>query len=441
MSNSQLLVGVGKSDITPPFNTEMSGFVARKGKSQGVHDPLSAYALIFQTGAERFALVVADLIGVDAVLVTGVRKLASDLTGIPQEKIVVSATHTHSGPAVIRGGFLGEVDDSYYPVLVRNLAGAIVQANNNLEPVAVYYGSGETGIVGKNRRQSGGPTDPEVTVLRFLGEAGTKVILINYACHPVVLGPDNLLISADYPHYLRKTLEPLYPGAEIIFVNGAAGNINTGHTVRDSISGAAGNRRTFAEAERLGRILAGEVIKAVETAAEIQDYNLRFAGTRINLPLDPLPTPAEYGKMAAEWERREKELKAARASYGEIQEAVTMIRWAREMQSRLNEGVVNSRLTVEISVFSLGNCEFYTLPGEFFFEFGLMIKEKRVGRKVFILGYTNDSIGYVAPETAYEEGGYELEESYKYYGLPSRLQKGVGEKVVRSLLELIKITG
>ena len=439
MKQQTLMLGTAKVDITPPLGAEMGGFVARQGTVSGVHDRLTAYVLVFCDGDEKLALVMTDLIGVDAALISEVRQAAAKLTEIPGERIIIGAIHTHAGPAVLRGGFLGKPDESYLSFLVQSLAGAIYQADKQQEPVKAFHGRSECPLVGKNRRQLGGPTDPEVSVLCFKGEMGTKAILVNYACHPVVLGPDNLLVSADYPYYLRETLSSLYPGALVVFANGAAGNINTGHQARASINGTSGNKRTFAEAQRLGRILAGEVMKAVETASEALAPFLKVDSRMITLSVEKIPSPEEYAKMKLDWDKKYQELKKTGGSYGETQEALLMAEWAEAMKTRSERHGLKTEIPLELTVFSIGDCEFYTLPGEFFFEFGLMLKQARKGKSLFILGYTNGCIGYVAPEPAYDEGGYELTDSYRYYGLPTGLQRGSGEKVVQSLLALRRL--
>ncbi len=438
MTEQTLLLGTAKIDITPPVGTLMAGFVAREGKASGVHDRLEANVLLFQSGEEKLALVMADLIGVDAALIEEVRRIATRLTDLPATHIVIGAIHTHGGPAVLRGGFLGEPDPSYLAFLAHSIAVGISQADQGKEPVKVYSGCGECREVGKNRRRPGGPTDPEVSVLRFEGAAGTKAVLVNYACHPVVLGPDNLLITADYPSYLRQTLSAIYPCALVVFATGADGNINTGHQARASIDGRLGKKRTFAEAQRLGRILAGEALKALETATEIDNPSLKVKGTTVALPLEKIPSAGEYERMKLEWEEKYRSLKAAGGSFGEIEEAQLMADWAEKMKQKWSGRSEEPKILCELTVFTLGDCEFYTLPGEFFFEFGLMLKEARRPRPLFVLGYTNGCIGYVAPEAAYKEGGYEIDDSYRYYGLPARLLKGGGEQVVQALLALVK---
>ncbi|HHY46949.1 MAG TPA: hypothetical protein GX506_06565, partial [Firmicutes bacterium] len=221
-------------------------------------------------------------------------------------------------------------------------------------------------------------------------------------------------------------------------VNGAAGDINVGHHARASITGSGGSKRTFAEAMRLGRILAGEVLKASETAGETGDCEVGFAARKVTISLDPIPSFSEFEAAALRWEERVKELEASGASYGEIQEAIVLAKWAREMSVRRASGNLDSSVSVEVAAFTVGGCDFVTLPGEFFHELGLAIKRARSPRKVFILGYSNDNIGYVPISPAYDEGGYEVEESYRYYGLPSRLARGGGEVIVEVLLDLLK---
>jgi neutral ceramidase len=180
----QLLVGVGQIAINPPFGAEMSGFIAREGKSEGVHDPIWAKALVISDRQEKFALVIADLVGIDAEIIETVRLQTARITDITPDRVIVGATHTHSGPAVLSHGYLGLVDPTYQANLVQNLAGAVYLANQNLEPVDFWVGEGDCCTVGKNRRKPGGSTDPQLLVLRFEGAAGTKALVVNYACHP-----------------------------------------------------------------------------------------------------------------------------------------------------------------------------------------------------------------------------------------------------------------
>jgi hypothetical protein len=272
---------------------------------------------------------VADLIGLARDTIKKIRQEAASLTDIPPERIMVSTIHTHAGPATIEHGYLGQPDPEYMRFLVKNIAGSIYAADRQLEPVIALAGVSECTTVGKNRRHKGGSTDPAVSVLRLDHEGRPKILLVNYTCHPVVLGPDNLLLSADYPYYLIKTLEAIYPGVEIIFTNGATGDINVGHNSADSINGAASSKRTFREAERLGRILAGRTVEAVESAQILSTTDLRFASRQLSLPLESVLDATGYQKLADQFTKEFQETSGRGESYGLIRQAEVWTEWAR----------------------------------------------------------------------------------------------------------------
>lgn len=432
-----LMAGTGKITITPPFGCEMSGFVARKGKCRGVHDDLYARSLVLSDGRRKVALVSTDLIGIDYHILDEVRREMAKLTDIPPESLILGATHTHSGPAVLTEALLGTPDPNYLSILVKNIAGAIYLANQSLEPVQAAVGFGECRSVAKNRLKAPGLIDPQVTVVRFNGANGVKALLVNYACHPVVLGPDNLLISADYPFYLTETLERIYSGAQVMFFNGATGDLNVGHKTEDSIKGTSNTKRTFTEADRIGKLLAGEALKAAETAIPMEKTDLILNSRSIKLPLDKILSPDEYRKEIFRWKELSAELQKDQASFGEINQAEQWSYWAERMTTMAGKGLP-VEVTTEIATLLIGEMELITLPGEFFHEFGLKIKEVRAPHQVLVMGYCNGDIGYVAPSSYYEEDSYEVANSFRYYGLPARLAKGDGEKIVEELLVMLK---
>lgn len=439
MKETKLLAGFAKVNINPAFDCEMAGFVARKGNCRGVHDPLWVRSLVLSDGKEKLVIAVADLIGLVHDTVQRIREEVASLTDIPPERVMVGAIHTHAGPATIERGYLGKPDPDYMRFLVKNIAGSIYLANQKLEPVVASVGISECTAVGKNRRHQGGPTDPAVSVLRLDRDNERKILVVNYTCHPVVLGPDNLLLSADYPYYLIKTLEAVYPGSEILFTNGATGDINVGHNAADSINGSSVSKRTFHEAERLGRILAGRTVEAVETAEKLPSADLSFASRKFSLSLETVPDPSGYQTLADQFTKEYQETSRRGENYGLVRQAEVWADWAKAMKQKAENGVLDSKIRTEVAAFRIGNAEFATLPGEFFHELGLMVKRSRPGKVVFVIGYANDLIGYVGTSNEYDEGGYEINESYRYFGMPAKLARGAGERVVDEVKGLLQI--
>lgn len=118
------------------------------------------------------------------------------------------------------------------------------------------------------------PVDPTVAALRIDGEDGQPLtILVNYACHPVVLGAENLRCSADYPAVMAKTVEAAFPNHPLTFCKGGA----------DDIDPYYANTPTQQDPERwrdwTGNRLGDEAVrvaKTIETADE-PDSSLDFA--------------------------------------------------------------------------------------------------------------------------------------------------------------------
>ena len=443
---TSLQLGAAKAVITPPVGSELSGFIARSAPMAGVHDELYARALVFagEDTAERAALVTLDVIDLNATTVAAIRQRAAALTGIPGERIGVTCTHTHGGPATLAGRWLGRADDAYLDVLAQIAAGAVAQAAQ-LEPVVLTYACGHEATVGKNRRVPGGVIDPIVPVLRFQRPDGTVVaLLVNYACHPVTLGPDNLLATADYPGYVIRTLEAIYPGALALFATGCCGQINTGHTARDGTFGRGLAWRTYGEAQRLGRAVAGAATQAAEQAAReavalpiapqaIQPAAVQIARRTVAMPLLPVAAPVEIAAQMAQWEVERARLTREGGASGEIGQYTVWLEWADALLARQLPVAIEA----EVQIITLGEVALVLLPGEMFVEFGLAIKERAAPRPIITLAYANGTPGYIPHRSAYPEGGYEVEEAYRYYGYPACFAPEAGAALVEAALDLL----
>ena len=189
------------------------------------------------------------------------RQRAARSAGIAATNIVLSATHTHGGPAVTPGALGDEPDEAYLGVLEERIADAVVEACNRMEAATITQGAGRCTDVARNRRQPSGPIDPVVPVITIHDAGGaTKAVVFSYACHPVVLGADNLALTADWPGAARRSIERSLPGATAVFLQGCCGQLNTGHSAAASMTTAPQQRRTFTEAQRIGERVAAEVL-------------------------------------------------------------------------------------------------------------------------------------------------------------------------------------
>lgn len=403
--------GLQRVNITPPIGTPLGGYAARKSVSQGIHDDLYATALVLQGEEVTLALVTADLVGLPQEVVEKVRVAVRSSTGIPPDNVLVAATHTHSGPDLLFGD-QGLASEAYVEVLADTLAGSVYAAWRILQPAEVGVGQGWIEGIGVNRRTPAGtPVDPQVGVLRVDHDGRPRGVLMNYTCHPVVLGPDNLLITADYPGYAVRVVERAFgEGLTAMFTNGATGDVNPGHSAELSAIGAPIPGRTFERAEKLGTMLAGEVIKVIETIQPQEELALASRRKVIALPLKPLPPREEVEGLVREKERTLRELTEKGAHQDEITRvkveklyAELLLKQVRERE----EAFSLKALEVELQAMRIGDCALIAFPGEMFVEIGLAIKRRSPFPHTYIVGCANGYVGYLPTKEAFAEGRYE----------------------------------
>jgi neutral ceramidase len=277
--------GVARADITPPVGHVMGGYSARKQPATGTHDPLFATVLVIQSGENLLALVTCDL---RSFVSTRVGELARQKFGV--QTTIISVSHTHSGPLTweLRSPWYSEAED--------RMVEAIGKAKQAMFPANLLISSGQI-YLGFNRRKivegrgtmwwrnadrlPSHPLDPALNVLQVKDAGGkTRAVLVNFACHPSVLGPDNLQYSADYPGAMKRYVESQIPGALCLFVQGGAGDINP-YRDKEPVAGEG-----FQAVDEMGQALGKYVVSilgrsrpvngALLTASEITPVRNRF---------------------------------------------------------------------------------------------------------------------------------------------------------------------
>ena len=400
-------VGISSVNITPPIGVPMAGYSARMGSAKEIHDDLYAKAIIFNDKDTKAALVRCDLIGLERDFVEETRRLIESETGIDRNNIMITCTHTHSGP--ITDSLIPDLD-AWMKVLSRKIKGAVIAANRNLKEAKIGFNRGSVEGIVINRRKPGGPVDTEVGIIRIDDLAGNPMaVLINYACHAVVLGPDNLLISADYPGFVMDFVERNL-GVPALFVNGACGDINP----LDKLTVMRQKRKediydrhggTFEEAKRLGNMIGAEAVKVFLGTETENDLELKVASREIKIPLVDLPSIDELKRMLEENENLFRKLVSEKDAAHAFRIAM-LIQYARSTIKYVESGE-NVRPT-EIQVFRIGDGVLIALPGEIFVEIGLDIKKKSGLKHTLICELANDAIGYVPTREAFKEPGYEV---------------------------------
>ena len=298
---------------------------------------------------------------------------------------------------------------------------------------------GHEGTVAHNRRVSGGPIDPEVPVAVFRrpaaaagrGRGDVVGVVTGYACHPVTLGADNRSVTRDYPGYVVDALEAHWPGSVALFFTGCCGQLNTGHAASDSWVARPTGRRTFAEARRLGELVARAAIDAVEggAARAIDAAPLRVARRTVALPFDP--PPSAPGADLARW-RRALEDPAEAARWPLLRPQVA---WAE----RVAQAPAVAVEEVEAACLAIGELAFAWFPGEIFVEHGLALKaEVAADGPVIAVSHAHAAPGYLPHPTAFAAGGYEVAEAFRFYGRPGPFSPAAGERLVATVADLVR---
>ncbi len=256
-----LEAAAAKVDITPDLATEkvwIAGFGATGRKPAGVHDPLYARLVVLREGKTTLALVGLDLLGFyfnDTKVLRGRWE-----NGNPDRKLFVHATHTHSGPDTLglwgpRVGKTG-INPRYMARIEARIAEELARLEGGLKPATLTGGHGTLDPRGLCR-DSRDPQviDPNLAVLRVKGRDGRALAtIVNWSCHPEVIGRENKLLTADYPGPLCARVEEKTGGA-CLFLNGVIGGLMTPDTKLE----------TFEEAARIGATVADAAL-ALKTA-------------------------------------------------------------------------------------------------------------------------------------------------------------------------------
>ena len=285
--SGNLQVGAAKIDVTPSPDRVKDLVNVWGTPYQGIHDHIFARAIVIDNGTTSAALVAID--SPDVIDTLPVRQRIEKESGIPAGNIFISTTHTHNAPHVgtqQNGRSFGPGAAKYTEDAMNAFADAVRKAKANLQPGKMILAQGHADLnvnrdefVGdrwKTGRNPTRPSDKTVWVLRFDTAAGEPIAYyVNYGVHALTLGPDNTLLTGDFPGATSRFIESYYNDKVVaVWTSGPAGDQNLiasswdlddklTHKVREP--GEAG----FQLAESMGRILGEIAIEAADKSKDI----------------------------------------------------------------------------------------------------------------------------------------------------------------------------
>jgi hypothetical protein len=350
--------GVSAAPINPPIGAFIAGDKQNR-RFTSVHDSLFAKAVVMSNGESSIAMVTLDCIGLLYPDVLKIREKAFKLCGFPKDRIIVSSTHTHSGPDVV--GIWGSdyqhsgVDSTYMEFLTTTAAQQIKSAVEKKQKASVQVAEttfGEPWV----QNICGEEIDRSVSIFQINNSEGKPIAtLTNFACHPTFMDAKFSEVSSDYVNGYYKTMEKQL-GGEALFLQGAIG----GWVQPEDGEGY------FEKAFKRGSELATAVQKALMSAHPLKETTISFCSKQIKLAVEN-----EGWKQLS---------------------AIGTIRRS-----------ISDSVTTEIAWFKIGDAQFAAHPGETAPYYGLETKKWMSSGPRFVLGLSNDALGYILKPTFFED--------------------------------------
>jgi len=397
--NNALSAGFAKVNITPKTPIPMSGYGSRKDPFKGVHDDIFVRVVVFSDGVHRAAIISVDVIGFSHDFWKKITERLDREMKIEPHYIMLAAVHNHGGPDTM---VYNRTPDPKVVAYVRELEDTIVEAvkeaAGNLKPVCIGAGKGEC-LMNINRRARHpdgsitlgrnpyGPCDHEVGVVRINDTNGNLLsILINWPCHGTVMGPENYLITGDWPGSASRFVESKMNNNIIAPVTaGASGDINPIYGPHIDFEKV---RWYSYGVDSIGMILGEE---ALRVSREI--------------------TTRPGGSISA------------------LQRVVTLPKKIDATQLQQPDIGSGDDLNVRFTVLKIGDIVFAGVSGEVFNEIGVALKKQSPYTYTFMITHCNGSSGYLITDKAYEEGGYEARST--------RVKSGAEKVILQNLLDMI----
>lgn len=404
--SSQFRVGAACANITPPLGAHMQGSFSDR-VADDVADELYAKAIVMTDGDTAMAIVVCDLAGTYKDDLAVAKARANELTGIPEENILISCTHTHYGPNTLALAHL-PYEKEYTAWAMQKVGDAVRLAWNRLQPAVVGHASGSCPEETHNRRwhmsdgtvrmnpgfqnpdlvRPAGPTDPEVGIAVFLDASHDPIAaLCNYSLHYVGSGASTA-ISANYFGAFSRAMQRMAGGDVVaIMANGCCGDVNN----CDFTKPAPPLPHPHYQEERVGNVVASRAYAAWQQIRDFSDSPMLAAKA-----------------CAVDFRRREPDAEALAKARVDVErrEELDLIEWVYALETLRVADLPLTRETPAMA-FRIGDLGIAAMPGEMFVDYGLQIKAQSPFTQTMVIELANDFVGYCPTGKALEEGGYE----------------------------------
>ena len=410
-----------KKPIPLPIPYDQTGYIARDGAATGVLDVPEVRVLLLKEPNEAPVLLIfCDLLGLYPAHTRLLEKKLSALASTEESRVVITCTHTHSAPAAMNLLLLGECRESFVRALEEVLFSAVEDAvKQPLEPCRTFFGKTDVSGVARNRvKQTETDVDPEVTLTVFESKQ-KRILLVNYACHPVTKNADNRLYSRDYPGVVTDILTRDEYADEVIFATAPCGDLNP--VLQDE----PGEHRRMAE---YGEKIAEGVKEILRNESLIETQGVSVTKKTVRLPLC---SNHERANLALARERAvEARMRADTLQNEKYAEANYLYALSHE---RLNElGLSETAFEATVSVIRFGKLTVIGVPFELFSDISLRLKDTFSPACVWEL--SGGDYGYFPSDELWDQASYERGDAYMYYNRGGPLDKGSEARLFDALM-------
>ena len=441
-------VGYDRQEINPDESIPLSGFSNEKARFHTrVTEPICVTCVAVSDAEDTTFLMITVDFCVAGGLAVDLREMICEAIGLPDDRVFIAATHTHSGPgfavldmpcmqryyAKTREKFLIAVNNALAdrkPATM--LTGSIEVERMNFvkhykayDPVAKevsYLGDLFGSPKGKVLLDHASPVDKTMHLVKFPREGGKDVVIANWRAHPHFSGGfDKYDLSADYIGCFRDALE-LAEDCHVAYFQGACGNVNSSSRFPGECPYT--NQRSFgaALAARAAEGLA-KYMSPVEVGP-IRTKQMEFYG-EINHTMNHLKDVAKTIRKVWDTEFDMKKCMEMGEPYG-IRSPfhAGAIMWNAERTKEEHGKIIMNAVAIGDS---LG---FVTFPGEMFDGISMRIEDNSPFFTTLMLGYCYHHVGYLPSKVAFKYTCYETD--------ITRFAPGTGEALADQYVQMLE---
>ena len=432
-------VGYARAKVTPPTGTPLSGYGNESLRlSKNVLDDLYATCVALRDEAGATLLLFNIDVGVTPKdLADSFRRMVNRATGVPEENILFSATHTHSGPVLTGNDSAVAVWQKTAYDAVRQAAVAAVADLDRVTEASVGRADGENinftrryfaedGFVAPNydTRTNGGKilahefdADPRVQAVRFVRANQKDVVLTNWQCHATMTGGSKTYdVSADFVGAFRKEAEAALD-CRFMYFQGGAGNV--------APSSRLEGETLYKTKEEVGKALRRTLETALAdaqplTLGKVQTESRVFSG-RVNHETDGMAANAQL--VQAVWNQ------TANMDAAMVEARKYGITSPYEANAIIARASLGETSDMPLHALSFGELAFISAPGEMFSNTARDVMDASPFAVTFFVGYAEGHVGYVPAASSFPNKGYEV--------VICRFAQGTAEEIAKTQLEML----